>query len=283
MFKEIEKIQTPREFLFKPEWFNVTRISQNLYAIREPHHVEDVISYYIKGSSKSVLIDSGMGLADIKKVIPSENPLLLLSHSHWDHMGGASDFSDVAVFEDPTEQNRVNNGWKPEEMAGFEADNFVGVEIPRSFSKDKFSIPGVSLLMRLKDNQVIDLGSDKLRIIHTPGHTPGSTCFYLENEKLLLTGDTLYPGPEYLHMQESNLADYFASLEKLLKLTEGNLKAIHPGHNAVYSDPDLLTRHVLAARGKLLPLKIEEGSDKFGSYTKLSWKDFSFMLPRQAK
>lgn len=277
-----ERTQTPaqREFYFPSEWFDVAQINQNLWAIREPHHREDVISYYVRGSARNVLIDSGMGLADIRKVIPAgKSPLLLLSHSHWDHMGGASDFSSVAVFDDPVEQDRVGTGWQPEEMEGFEAENFIGVEIPPSFSKDTFSVPGVPVLMTLEDDQVIDLGSDRLRVIHTPGHTSGSVCFYLENEGLLFTGDTLYPGPEYLHMKGSNPKDYFASLEQLLKITQGKLKTIHPGHNATNSSPDLLTRHVLAARGALPVLEQEDGVDNFGPYTKLSYGDFSFMLP----
>ncbi len=280
MIKEDGRI-VPREFYFPSEWFDVTQINQNLWAIREPHHLEDVISYYVQGSARSVLIDSGMGLADIRLVIPpGESPLLLLSHSHWDHMGGASDFPNVAVFDDPTEQDRASTGWRPEEMVGFEAENFVGVEIPASFSKDTFSVPGVPVLMTLEDDQVIDLGNDRLRAIHTPGHTSGSTCFYLENEGALFTGDTLYPGPEYLHMTGSNPTAYFASLEKLLRLTEGKLKAIRPGHNAVQSSPDLLLRHVLAARGKIAPIAREDGVDSFGPYTELLYGDFSFMLPR---
>lgn len=80
---------------------------------------------------------------------------------------------------------------------------------------------------KLKDNQIIELGKLKIKVIHTPGHTPGSVCFLVDNK--LITGDTLFvdavgrtdlPGgnPEQLQI----------SLEKLSKLPDRT--EIYPGH-----------------------------------------------------
>ncbi len=41
---------------------------------------------------------------------------------------------------------------------------------------------------------MIEVGDLRLRTIHTPGHTPGSTCFLLEGHPVLFSGDTLFPG-----------------------------------------------------------------------------------------
>lgn len=46
----------------------------------------------------------------------------------------------------------------------------------------------------LKDNEVIKLGSLELRIIHTPGHSPGGISIYIESEKALFSGDTIFQG-----------------------------------------------------------------------------------------
>ena len=46
----------------------------------------------------------------------------------------------------------------------------------------------------IPDDDVIEVGDLRLRTIHTPGHTPGSTCFLLEGHPVLFSGDTLFPG-----------------------------------------------------------------------------------------
>ena len=48
----------------------------------------------------------------------------------------------------------------------------------------------------IEDDEVIRVGDLRIRCIHTPGHTPGSTSFLIEDTPLLLTGDTLFPGGE---------------------------------------------------------------------------------------
>ena len=46
----------------------------------------------------------------------------------------------------------------------------------------------------IQDDTVIEIGDLRLRTIHNPGHTPGSTSFLLEGHPVLFTGDTLFPG-----------------------------------------------------------------------------------------
>ena len=46
----------------------------------------------------------------------------------------------------------------------------------------------------LKDEGLITLGTVEGRVVHTPGHTPGSLCFYFESDNVLLSGDTLFRG-----------------------------------------------------------------------------------------
>ena len=54
--------------------------------------------------------------------------------------------------------------------------------------------PAVKPDQLLKEGSEIKLGDTGIRTLHTPGHTEGSACFYLEREGLLFTGDTLYDG-----------------------------------------------------------------------------------------
>ena len=104
--------------------------------------------------------------------------------------------------------------------------------------------PRCPVARRLYDGEELELGNQKLRVIHTPGHTPGSVCFLLDvdGKNLLFSGDTvLYDGR--LGWQGNPYADnrqYLASLRKLSSFT-WNGAAIQwdmllPGHGAMAID-----------------------------------------------
>ena len=105
-----------------------------------------------------------------------------------------------------------------------------------------------------KNKRALKIDPFDLQIIKTPGHTPDSICVYDKKNCFLLTGDTLYPGPIYLHLKESKFADYQKSLKKLLKL---KIKIIYPGHNNFSMKPDKLLKIWQAVKGKILIQKID--------------------------
>lgn len=269
-----------KEHPFNQDWFRVQQMASDIWAIREPSHSEDVLCYFVKGSGQNVLIDTGMGLADLRDVIPDQEVTALLTHSHWDHMGGARLFPKVLILNHSYETTRLSKGWLPTEMCGFETREFA-VPVPSDFSEQTFQIQGVSSFDTFTDGQKIDLGDKHLSVIHTPGHTPGSACFFLEEDGFLFSGDTLYPGPEYLHLPESSFADYKHSLERLMKEIGKGLKRIFPGHNAFSANPDLLKRHLLAVYGAIEPEAIVMDQDYFGPYIEKRWSGFSLRIARK--
>ncbi|MCP8323256.1 MAG: MBL fold metallo-hydrolase [Candidatus Methylarchaceae archaeon HK02M2] len=78
------------------------------------------------------------------------------------------------------------------------------------------------------DGGLIEVGELKIKVIHTPGHTPEGICLLVD--KKLLTGDTLFVGgcgrADFL---ESNPKELFRSLQKLMKL-DGDIE-VYPGHD----------------------------------------------------
>lgn len=83
-------------------WFTVETIDDETFAISEYKHWEEVHSYLLIGRERAVLIDSGLGVSNIKNVVANLTALPVLvvtTHVHWDHIGGHSLFNDVAVFE----------------------------------------------------------------------------------------------------------------------------------------------------------------------------------------
>lgn len=262
--KEGEHRQKSPEYYFHKDWFQINQVAENVWAPREPKHEQDVVSYFIEGKGRNIIIE-GVGLANIKQALPnSDKPTsAFLSHTHWDHMGGIREFSEIVVFNNPYEINRVKRGWQPREMPGFEPENFL-VPLPPTFSADTFYLPGANNFKTVGDEEKINLEDLTILVIyHTPGHTPGSIYFFIEEKGYLFTGDTLYPGPEYLHMRESNPNDYFKSLERLNSILKGKITSIFPAHNAIKASPELLENHILAAKGLLTPHSIEEKEDSF--------------------
>ena len=268
------------EYYFNSSWFKTQQVTSDILAIREPYHYEDVLSFFVQAGDDTYMVDTGMGLSDIRTQFPSEEPYVLLTHTHWDHVGAVSELKRAAVFDHPFETDRLKKGWMPHEMVGFEEENFDSQhKPPPEFSKETFTLPGTSDFSTFSDGQVLTVGDTRIAVIHTPGHSPGSVCFFDETRGLLFTGDTIYKGPIYLHMKESNPDEYFASLEKLYSQLKGKIDRILPGHNRFSSSPELLERFFSAARGTLKPLEIEKGVDEFGSYIWKKWEEFSFKLP----
>lgn len=84
------------------DWFTVEAIDEDTFAISEYKHWEETHCYLICGTEKVVLIDTGLGIGNIKTVVDSLTPLPVMAvttHVHWDHIGGHKYFENIAVHE----------------------------------------------------------------------------------------------------------------------------------------------------------------------------------------
>jgi glyoxylase-like metal-dependent hydrolase (beta-lactamase superfamily II) len=79
----------------------------------------------------------------------------------------------------------------------------------------------------ISDGDELSVGELRVRVIHTPGHTPGSICFLIENH--LVSGDTLFPGGPGRTTNPNDLQQEIRSITaRLLVLPDDTL--VHPGH-----------------------------------------------------
>ena len=84
----------------------------------------------------------------------------------------------------------------------------------------------------IEDDAVIEVGRLRLRAIHTPGHTPGSTCLRVEGSPVLLAGDTLFPGgPGKTGGNPVHFATIIRSIQQRL-FTLPDETVVMPGHGA---------------------------------------------------
>jgi len=82
----------------------------------------------------------------------------------------------------------------------------------------------------LEDDSVIEFGRLRLETIATPGHTPGSMCFALENSPVLFSGDTLFPGgPGNATFEGGNFETIIESIDRRL-FTMDAATLVLPGH-----------------------------------------------------
>jgi hydroxyacylglutathione hydrolase len=113
------------------------------------------------------------------------------------------------------------------------------LEIPIYISKHetKYFIPPNADIRETGDGDTILIGNEKIKCIHTPGHTPGGQCFLLEN--YLFSGDTLFiDACGRCDLPGSDPAKMYESLQKIKQL-QNNI-VIYPGHNYGYKPYDTI-------------------------------------------
>lgn len=83
----------------------------------------------------------------------------------------------------------------------------------------------------VKEGEELNLAGMKLQVFHTPGHTAGSCCYYLQEEKVLFSGDTLFAGSVgRTDFPTSSTRDIRESLHRLLEELPEETR-VCPGHN----------------------------------------------------
>ncbi len=216
-----------------------TQITDNIYQIktRMPFSpTPDVCMYVIKGDDKTAIIDTGIGdrtsILAAKKIIGELGGLDLIvnTHEHFDHFAGnvkLKEFTNASVAAHEFAASIIEN---PMILASKKGKNAY-LNVLSKLEPTKVDIG-------LKGGEILDLGSIKLRVIHTPGHAPGHVCLYAEEEKILFSGDhvigigTPYVGRE--GSKNGGMSDYIKSLENLLDL---DLKLLLPAHGPISKKP----------------------------------------------
>ncbi len=261
-------------------WFEVYKIRTgafaDIFAIYEPHQLEEVISYLIIGGERALLFDTGMGISNIQAVVAELTRLpvsVLNSHTHNDHVGDNWRFNDIYGMD--TDFTRANaRGSKEDAQAELGPDEICGA-LPAEFDAKTYATKPFHITHWLHDGDKIELGGRTLKVIGTPGHTPDAIALLDEKNGLLFTGDSFYLGPIYLYRPETELDAYVASMQKLAALAP-HLQLLLPSHNVPVADPSYLPRVVAAIqqvrRGEVKPVA-KDGKHEY------RFDGFSFLMP----
>jgi len=179
----------------------VQRYDADTYVIRQSvkTNFEAPFLYLLFGKDRALLLDSGAGGMKMRPAVDAvidrwlvehrrkSIPLIVAhTHGHGDHQAGDTEFRE--------RPETTVVGLKPAEVAAF------------------FGI-------RDWPNQIVDydLGGRVLQVIPTPGHQPAHIMIYDRRTRLLLTGDTLYPGR--LYVPTNMFSDFWASIDRVVAFT----------------------------------------------------------------
>jgi len=209
-------------------WFTIEKIDSDTYAISEYKHWEETHCYLLLGTKKAVLIDTGLGIANIKQVVDSLTILpvtVFTTHIHWDHIGGHKYFDDIAVHK--AEQEWLSTKFPiPLQMV---KHNLIckPCDFPQEFTIDDYTLyKGIPDIV-FDDGYSFDLGNRKLNVIHTPGHSPGHCCFYESDRQYLYSGDLIYKGCLDAFYPTTNPRQFYQSVRKIEKLKVARVLPAH--------------------------------------------------------
>lgn len=223
-------------------WFDVAAVEPGIVRIAEPLHSENVKSYLVTGTDRAILIDTGMGIGDLRAVVEplTDRPIAVVNgHAHWDHIGANWRFTDIAIHS--AEAERLPRGIGPERLRQAFAAQHLSGPLPPCTDREMISIPPSRATTLLDGGEILDLGDRRLAVIHAPGHSPGSIVLLDRANGVLFGTDVAYPGALYCQFADANLDQYRRSMRMLAELTP-TLRTVYPSHNESPMSPDLLPR-----------------------------------------
>ena len=247
-------------------WFTVEKIDSQTFAISEYKHWEETHSYLLCGQKSAVLIDTGLGVSNIREIVDGLTKLPIMAvttHIHWDHIGGHKYFENIAVHE--MEKDWLSVKFPISLQVVKNNLTKVPCNFPAEFDIDAYRIFQGEPQRILHDGDLLDLGGREIQVIHTPGHSPGHCCFYEPGRKYLYSGDLIYKGCLYAFYPTTDPQLFYHSVKRVQKY---KIAKILPGHHEV-DIPASLINEIEAGFAQLVrngQLKQGNGLFKFGDF-----------------
>lgn len=215
--------------------FRIIPLEKDLWAINE---IDKTVMYVINGTERALLLDTGLGLTDLKeevlKLCGEKSLIVVNTHAHVDHNSGNYQFEEVCVgrYDEPFSHQIVDQELR-------EMSELMFFEIPE---KEGFSFgmwnPGPARkICTVRDGDIFDLGDKKLKVLEVPSHTLGCIALFEEKKGWLFTGDIMLTWEVWGHLNpgksplapSASLRVYYESLLKLKKIRK-KVSSVFPAH-----------------------------------------------------
>lgn len=161
--------------------------------------------------------DEAMLLIDKIKVCKAKPVAVLLTHGHFDHASAAKEIAEtfgIKIYAHEAEKETL-------ETPSINLCGMIGTK--EVYSADCY----------VKDNEILKLAGFDIKVLHTPGHTKGGCCYYIEKEQAVFSGDTLFNSSVgRTDFPGGSASVLLRSIEEKLMVMPGQTK-VYPGHNEV--------------------------------------------------
>lgn len=178
--------------------------------------------YIVSDGTSTIVVDPTCDAPAIVRALKGRAlDAIFLTHCHGDHVGAAAalrEATGATVVASAADAPFIDYGENPVRPA----DDAVA---------------SCAVDTRVEQGDIVEVGSMAFKVLHTPGHTPGSICFYIvpacgtdpQGSPVLISGDTLFEGSiGRTDFEGGSMADMRASLKTLAKLPDETI--VLPGH-----------------------------------------------------
>jgi glyoxylase-like metal-dependent hydrolase (beta-lactamase superfamily II) len=223
-------------------WFRTRTVGPTLDRIDEPH-VHGLLQanvWHLRGRDRDLIVDTGLGVASLRDHLPhlfERDPVVVLTHAHLDHMGGAHEFACCWAHPgDPFDvppPGSLHLGPLSEEL-GIRADAFGASDLalidalPRTdYALDEYRLQPAADIRWLREGLRIDLGDREFTVLHLPGHTESSIGLFDESDGTFFSGDVLYDDVLIDDCVGSDVSKYRTTMGRLAEL---DVSVVNAGH-----------------------------------------------------
>ena len=193
---------------------DIIKINDNSWRIEDGF----VRFFLLEGSETALLVDTGATCPEARQIaetLTSKPIAVLNTHSDPDHVSGNGAFRFFMMHYEDEPYYRQQGGQ--------------------------------GMMMPLRDGDVLDLGGRSLKVIHIPGHTPGSVALLDEAAGVLISGDSVQSDNIFMFGPRRNINEFIRSLEQLKGLKD-KFSVVWPSHGAFPAEPDLIDKLIEGAQ-----------------------------------